>query len=187
MDITPREVAETLSMVSEQNLDLRTITMGISLMGCADEDMDRICEKVYDKITHTAEHLVSTAEDLESEYGIPIANKRVSVTPIAQIAAACPAADLSPVARTMDRAAETLGIDFMGGFSALVQKGIGTTDRKLIDSVPEALASTAPRRPSVWSTPPTTASQRRRPAARIKWSNCSPNRRSRRSSPRLIG
>ena len=142
MDITPREVAETLSMVSEQNLDLRTITMGISLMGCADEDMDRICEKVYDKITHTAEHLVSTAEDLESEYGIPIANKRVSVTPIAQIAAACPAADLSPVARTMDRAAETLGIDFMGGFSALVQKGIGTTDRKLIDSVPEALAST---------------------------------------------
>ena len=101
MDITPREVAETLSMVSEQNLDLRTITMGISLMGCADEDMDRICEKVYDKITHTAEHLVSTAEDLESEYGIPIANKRVSVTPIAQIAAACPAADLSPVAHPL--------------------------------------------------------------------------------------
>ena len=101
MDITPREVSETLSMVSEQNLDLRTITMGISLMGCADEDMDRLCDKVYEKITRTARHLVSTAEDLESEYGIPIANKRVSVTPIAQIAAGCPNADLSPIARTM--------------------------------------------------------------------------------------
>lgn len=142
MDITPREVSETLSMVSEQNLDLRTITMGISLMGCADENMDRLCDKVYEKITRTAKHLVSTAEALESEYGIPIANKRVSVTPIAQIAAGCPDADLSPIARTMDRAAETLGIDFMGGFSALVQKGIGETDRKLIESVPEALAST---------------------------------------------
>ena len=129
-------------MVSEQNLDLRTITMGISLAGCADEDMGRMCQKVYDKITHTAENLVKTADDLQSEYGIPIANKRVSVTPVAQIAAGCPDQDLSPIAHAMDRAAQTLGIDFMGGFSALVQKGIGATDRKLIDSVPEALATT---------------------------------------------
>ena len=142
VDITPQEVAETLSMVSEQNLDLRTITMGISLAGCADEDMGRMCQKVYDKITHTAENLVKTADDLQSEYGIPIANKRVSVTPVAQIAAGCPDQDLSPIAHAMDRAAQTLGIDFMGGFSALVQKGIGATDRKLMDSVPEALATT---------------------------------------------
>ncbi|HJA28322.1 MAG TPA: DUF711 family protein, partial [Candidatus Olsenella pullicola] len=142
MDITPQEVAETLSMVSEQNLDLRTITMGISLAGCADEDMGRMCDKVYDRITHTAEHLVETADDLQAEYGIPIANKRVSVTPIAQIAAGCPDEDLSPLAHAMDRAAETLGIDFMGGFSALVQKGMGATDRRLIASVPEALATT---------------------------------------------
>ena len=142
VDITPQEVAETLSMVSEQNLDLRTITMGISLAGCADEDMGRMCDKVYDRITRTAEHLVETADDLQAEYGIPIANKRVSVTPIAQIAAGCPDEDLSPLAHAMDRAAETLGIDFMGGFSALVQKGMGNADRRLIASVPEALATT---------------------------------------------
>ena len=142
LDITPQEVAETLSMVSEQNLDLRTITMGISLAGCADEDMSRMCDKVYDRITRTAEHLVETANDLQAEYGIPIANKRVSVTPIAQIAAGCADEDLSPLAHAMDRAAETLGIDFMGGFSALVQKGMGGADRRLIASVPEALATT---------------------------------------------
>ena len=142
VDITPQEVAETLSMVSEQNLDLRTITMGISLAGCSDEDMGRMCDKVYDRITTTAENLVQTANDLQDEYGIPIANKRVSVTPVAQIAAGCKDEDLSPIAHAMDRAAETLGIDFMGGFSALIQKGIGATDRKLINSVPEALATT---------------------------------------------
>ena len=142
MAITPEEVAETRAMVSQQNLDLRTITMGISLYGCADEDMGRMCTKVYDRITRTAQNLVAVADDLEREYGIPIANKRVSVTPIAQIAAATPSKDLSPLAHTMDRAAATLGIDFMGGFSALVQKGIGATDRRLIDSIPEALATT---------------------------------------------
>ena len=142
MDITPQEVAETLSMVSEQNLDIRTITMGISLNGCADEDMDRMCTKVYDHVTHTAKDLVKTAESLEREYGIPIVNKRVSVTPIAQIAAACPDEDLTPIADAMDDAAATLGIDFMGGFSALVQKGIGDADRRLINSIPAALATT---------------------------------------------
>ena len=142
MAITPEEVAETLSMVSQQNLDLRTITMGVSLFGCADEDMGRMCTKVYDRITKTAERLVPTAEQLEREYGIPIANKRVSVTPIAQIAAACDDEDLTPIAKAMNRAAETLGIDFMGGFSALVQKGMGSADRRLIASIPSAVAST---------------------------------------------
>ena len=142
MAITPEEVAETLSMVSQQNLDLRTITMGVSLFGCADEDMGRMCTKVYDRITKTAERLVSTAEQREREYGIPIANKRVSVTPIAQIAAACDDEDLTPIAQAMNRAAEALGIDFMGGFSALVQKGMGSADRRLIASIPSAVAST---------------------------------------------
>ena len=136
MAITPEEVAETLSMVSQQNLDLRTITMGISLGACADENMERMCTKVYDRITTTAEHLVEVADDLEREFGIPIANKRVSVTPIAQIAAACPDEDFTPLARTLDRAAETLGIDFLGGFSALVQKGMGSADRRLIAAIP---------------------------------------------------
>jgi uncharacterized protein (UPF0210 family) len=142
MEITPNEVNETLSMVAEQNLDLRTITMGISLFPCADEDMKRMCTKVYDRITTQAEHLVETAEDLEREYGIPIANKRVSVTPIAMIASACPDKDLSPLAQAMDKAAQTLGIDFMGGFSTLVQKGMGDADKHLIASIPKALSTT---------------------------------------------
>ena len=129
-------------MVTEQHLDIRTITMGISLMGCADENMDRMCTKVYDHITKTAENLVPVAESLEREYGIPIVNKRVSVTPIAQIAAACPDADLVPLAHALDRAAATLGIDYLGGYSALVHKGIGDADRRLIRCIPEALAST---------------------------------------------
>lgn len=142
MNITPQEVAETLAMVSEQNLDLRTITMGISLNSCADDNLDRMCEKVYERIVRQAEHLVKVACDLEREYGIPIANKRVSVTPIAQIAACTNATDLSPLAHALDRAAETLGIDFLGGFSALVHKGMGDADRRLIASIPEALATT---------------------------------------------
>ena len=125
MAITPAEIAETRGMVEEQNLDIRTITMGVSLMGCGDENLDRMCTKIYDHVTHTAEHLVETAENLEREYGIPIVNKRVSVTPVAQIAACCKDEDLTPIAHALDRAAETLGIDYLGGFSALVQKGIG--------------------------------------------------------------
>ena len=143
VSITAEEVAETLNMVTEQHLDIRTITMGISLMGCADENLDRMCTKVYDRITTKAEHLVETAENLEREYGIPIVNKRVSVTPIAQIAAACPDVDLVPLAHALDRAAETLGIDYLGGYSALVHKGIGDADRRLISCIPEALASTS--------------------------------------------
>lgn len=142
MAITAEEVAETLNMVTEQHLDIRTTTMGISLMGCADENLERMCTKVYDHITHTAEHLVPVAESLEREYGIPIVNKRIAVTPIAQIAAACPDADLVPLAHVLDRAAATLGIDYLGGYSALVHKGIGDADRRLITCIPEALATT---------------------------------------------
>ena len=108
MAITPAEIAETRGMVEEQNLDIRTITMGVSLMGCGDENLDRMCTKIYDHVTHTAEHLVETAENLEREYGIPIVNKRVSVTPVAQIAAACPDEDLTPLAHALDRAAEDI-------------------------------------------------------------------------------
>ena len=143
MAITFEEVAETLNMVSQQHLDIRTITMGIKLAGCADEDMGRMCTKVYDRITGLAADLVPTAEALEREYGIPIVNKRVSVTPIAQIAAACPDADLVPLAHALDHAAETLGIDYLGGYSALVHKGIGDADRRLINCIPQALAETS--------------------------------------------
>ena len=143
MAITAEEVAETRNMVTEQHLDIRTITMGINLMGCADSNLDRMCTKVYDHITKTAENLVPVAESLEREYGIPIVNKRVSVTPIAQIAAACPDADLVPLAHALDRAAATLGIDYLGGYSALVHKGIGDADRRLISCIPEALANTS--------------------------------------------
>ena len=143
MAITAEEVAETLNMVTEQHLDIRTITMGINLMGCADSNLDRMCTKVYDHITKTAENLVPVAESLEREYDIPIVNKRVSVTPIAQIAAACPDADLVPLAHALDRAAATLGIDYLGGYSALVHKGIGDADRRLISCIPEALANTS--------------------------------------------
>ena len=143
MSITPAEIAETRGMVSEQNLDIRTITMGISLMGCADENLERMCTKVYDHITTTAEHLVETAESLEREYGIPIVNKRVSVTPVAQIAAACKDTDLVSLAHALDRAAETLGIDYLGGYSALVHKGIGDADRRLMNCIPQALNETS--------------------------------------------
>ena len=142
MSITPQEIAETRGMVSEQHLDIRTVTMGISLYGCADEDLGRMCTKIYDHVTATAEHLVETVEDLEREYGIPIVNKRISVTPVAQIAAACPDMDLVPIAVALDRAAETLGVDFVGGYSAYVQKGMGDADRRLIACIPEALATT---------------------------------------------
>jgi hypothetical protein len=142
MAITPEEIFETLAMVGEQNLDIRTVTMGISLMGCADEDITRASTKIYNHITHTAEHLVEVAESLEREYGIPIVNKRISVTPIAQIAAPIKAQDLTPLAHALDRAAATLGVDYLGGYSALVQKGMGATDARLIASIPEALATT---------------------------------------------
>ena len=142
MSISIQEIGETLNMVAQQNLDVRTITMGINTMSCADEDIDAMARKVYNRMTTAAEHLVEVAEALEREYGIPIVNKRISVTPMAQIAAATKARDLTPLARAMDRAAEAVGVDFVGGFSALVQKGIGDADLRLMDSIPEALSTT---------------------------------------------
>ncbi len=142
MQITPAEVAETLAMVSKQNLDIRTITLGINLRGCVDADVDALARKVYDRMTTAAEHLVPTAEQLEREFGIPIVNKRISVTPIAEICAAVTADDLSPIAVAMDRAGAEVGVDFVGGFSALVHKGATRADHKLMNSIPEALATT---------------------------------------------
>ena len=142
MSISIQEIGETLNMVAQQNLDVRTITMGINTMSCADEDIDAMARKVHNRMTTAAEHLVEVAEALEREYGIPIVNKRISVTPMAQIAAATKARDLTPLARAMDRAAEAVGVDFVGGFSALVQKGIGDADLRLMDSIPEALSTT---------------------------------------------
>ena len=129
-------------MISNENLDVRTITMGISLLDCIDSDSTVACQKIYDKITTNAKDLVKAGQQIEAEYGIPIANKRVTVTPISLIAAASQDHDYVKYAKTLDRAAKTLGIDFIGGYSALVQKGYQTGDRSLIASLPEALAET---------------------------------------------
>lgn len=142
MQITPAEVAETMAMVSEQHLDIRTITLGMNVRGCIDTDVDVVAQKVYDRMTKTAECLVPVAEQLEREYGIPIVNKRISVTPIAEVSAAVTTQDLSPIARAMDRAAKEVGVDFVGGFSALVHKGVSSADEKLMNSIPEALSTT---------------------------------------------
>ena len=142
MQITPEEIAETLAMVGKQRLDIRTITLGLNLRGCTHEEVDVIARKVYDRLTTAAEKLVPTADQLEREYGVPIVNKRISVTPIAEICAATTTNDLSPIARAMDKAALEVGVDFIGGFSALVHKGASAADHKLMDSIPEALATT---------------------------------------------
>ncbi len=140
--INTGDILETIKMIREEHLDIRTITMGISLRDCASEDQNRLCQRIYDKITRTAEHLVRTGEDIERDFGIPIINKRISVTPIAIVADACGAHDYTPIAKTLDRAAAETGVNFIGGFSALVHKGFTPGDRALIDSIPEALAST---------------------------------------------
>ena len=129
-------------MISNENLDVRTITMGISLLDCIDSDSTVACQKIYDKITTNAKDLVKAGQQIEAEYGIPIANKRVTVTPISLIAAASHDHDYVKYAKTLDKAAKALGIDFIGGYSALVQKGYQTGDRTLIASLPEALAET---------------------------------------------
>lgn len=136
------EVQETNSMIREMNLDVRTITMGISLMDCAHEDMSVFNRNIYDKITRTAEHLVKTGEDLEKQFGVPIVNKRISVTPISIAAGGLKTDTFVPIAEALDRAAKEVGVNFIGGFSALVQKGFTNGDRVLIDSIPEALAVT---------------------------------------------
>ena len=142
MQITPREVSETLAMVAQQHLDIRTITLGLSIRDCAHEDIAVCAGRIYDRLTTAAENLVPVAEQLARDYGIPIANKRISVTPLAEVCAAVKTQDLTPVAVALDRAADAVGIDFVGGFSALVHKGISEKDSRLIASIPEALAIT---------------------------------------------
>lgn len=137
-----QQIYETSHMISNENLDVRTITMGISLLDCIDSDSTVACQKIYDKITTKAKNLVKVGQQIEAEYGIPIANKRVTVTPISLIAVASQDHDYVKYAKTLDRAAKTLGIDFIGGYSALVQKGYQTGDRTLIASLPEALVET---------------------------------------------
>ena len=136
------DILETIKMIQEENLDIRTITMGISLLDCIDSDIDKACDKVYDKIMRKAENLVKTGEDIEKQYGIPIVNKRISVTPIAMVSAACKG---SPVkfAKALQRAADGTGVNYLGGYSALVHKGFSAGDLELIQSIPEALAETS--------------------------------------------
>ena len=140
--INRSEILQTIAMIDQQHLDIRTITMGISLLDCADTDIARSCTKVYDKICRLAGRLVRTGEDIEAEFGIPIVNKRVSVTPISLVAAGSGAQSYVPYAQALDRAAHEIGVNFLGGFSALVQKGMTDSDRVLIASIPEALAGT---------------------------------------------
>ena len=137
-----KDILSTIEMIDQQHLDIRTITMGISLLSCCDTDAKAACAKIYEKITRSAEKLVATGEAIEREFGIPIVNKRVSVTPMALVAAASAAEDYVPFALALDRAAKTCGVNFIGGYSALVQKGMTAADEKLIRSIPEALAET---------------------------------------------
>lgn len=136
------DILETNRMIKEQNLDVRTITMGISLRDCADPDLNAFCAKIYEKITRKAEHLVRVGEEIEAEYGIPIINKRISVTPVAIAAEACRTDSYVPVAEALDRAAKMVGVNFIGGFSALVQKGFTKGDLVLLDSIAAALTAT---------------------------------------------
>lgn len=142
MLIHPEEILETINMVTNEHLDIRTVTMGINLRGCSHPDIKVFNQQIYDRIMHCAENLVRTTENIQKLYGIPIINKRISVTPIAIVAEACQTKDLTSVAETLDRVAHEVGVDFIGGFSALVQKGMTPGDLKLIDSIPQALAST---------------------------------------------
>ena len=136
------DILETIRMIQDECLDIRTITMGISLLDCIDPDIDRACEKVYEKITTRAKNLVSVGQQIETEYGIPIINKRISVTPIAMLLGACPEADPVDFAKTLDAAGKKVGVNFVGGYSALVHKGFSAGDRRLIESIPRALAET---------------------------------------------
>lgn len=140
--LTLQEILETIKMVQEENLDIRTITMGISLRDCSDPNPHAARQKIYDKITRLAGSLVRTGEEIEREYGMPIVNKRISVTPMAVVAESSNTDNFVDFARTMDEAASAVGVNFIGGFSALVHKGFTGGDHRLIDSIPESLAST---------------------------------------------
>ncbi|MEG0441694.1 MAG: PFL family protein [Oscillospiraceae bacterium] len=140
--LNTNDILETIHMIDQQHLDIRTITMGVNLLDCCDPDPKVACRKIYDKITTSAQNLVKTGEDIEAEYGIPIVNKRISVTPMALVAGASQTENYAPFAKAMDDAAKAVGVDFIGGFTALVQKGFTVADRRLIASIPEALAIT---------------------------------------------
>lgn len=140
--INQGEIIQTIKMIDQQHLDVRTITMGISLRDCGHPDQKVSCTKIYDKICRLAGNLVKTGEQISAEFGIPIVNKRISVTPISLVAECCDTEDYVPFARALDRAAKEVGVDFLGGYSALVEKGCTIGDRRLIRSIPEALAET---------------------------------------------
>lgn len=140
--INQSDILQTIQMIERENLDIRTITMGISLRDCADSDIGRLCDNIYQKITRTAKYLVQTGQDIEDEYGIPIVHKRISVTPVALVGEACKQTNWVPIAKALDAAAQDVGVNFIGGFSALVHKGYTHGDRALIESIPEALACT---------------------------------------------
>lgn len=140
--ISLMEVQETNKMIEESNLDVRTITMGISLLDCADSDINKFNQKIYDKITKNAKDLVKVGDDISKEFGVPVVNKRISVTPIAIAAAGCNTDSYVSVAQTLDKAAKEVGVNFIGGFSALVQKGSSKGDLILLDSIPQALSQT---------------------------------------------
>lgn len=140
--INTQNVLQTIAMIESQHLDIRTITMGISLLDCIDPDVDRCCRKIYDKITTLAKDLVKTGEDIEHEYGIPVVNKRISVTPISLIGGSYDKEGYIRLALTLDEAAKAVGVNFLGGYTALVQKGLTKGDRAFLQSIPEALSST---------------------------------------------
>jgi uncharacterized protein (UPF0210 family) len=136
------EILETLRMFELETLDIRTTTLGINLLDCADPDLESTCEKVYAKVVHQARDLVAVARSITSDLGVPIVNKRIAVTPIAWVAAACGASDLTPLARALDAAAKEVGVDFIGGFSAYLYKGLTRSDLALLESIPSALSCT---------------------------------------------
>jgi hypothetical protein len=140
--LSPEEIVETLLMVQQQHLDIRTVTLGISIGECGADTAAEMGARLYDRVTRAAERLVPVTEAIEREYGIPIRNKRIAVSPVAVAAGRCGTEDLTPVALAMDRAAEAVGVDFIGGFSALVHKGLSHGDEALIASIPSALAAT---------------------------------------------
>ena len=140
--INTHEILETIKMIQDENLDIRTVTLGISLLDCMDSDIDTACQKVYEKIVRTAKNLVPVCEDIENELGIPIINKRISVTPIGIVASPCKEQNPVKFALALEKAARTVGVNFIGGYSALVEKGFAGADKALIESIPEALSVT---------------------------------------------
>lgn len=143
LGINKNEILETINMIQDEHLDIRTVTMGISLFDCASDDASKVCDKIYDKITSCAKNLIPVCQTIEKEYGIPIINKRISLTPISLIGANATSDDYVKIAKTLDRAAEALGVNFIGGFSALVHKGYTKGALALIQSIPQALTETS--------------------------------------------